>query len=185
MDTSAFWDLVADTRAQAVAADPGSVVAEHVATLTAALETLPDDEVRHFYRELREVRARANSWDLWAAAYVALGGASEDSFLDFRNWLISHGRETYERVLADPDSVADLTWGEEMNDFGAAELWAYAALEVLEERGIDEEDVETGDEEDLDDEFGEPTGEPFPEDDDEWFAARLPRLWAKQGSAAD
>jgi Protein of unknown function (DUF4240) len=183
VDTNAFWDLVADTRAQAVAANPESVVAEHVATMTAALEMLPDDEVRGFYRELRAVRARANSWDLWAAAYVALGGASDDSFLDFRNWLISHGRETYERVLADPDSVADLAWDEEENDFGAAELWAYAAVEVLEERGFDEDDVETGEEEDLDDEFGEPTGEPFPEDDDEWFAARLPRLWAKYGVA--
>lgn len=185
MDTNAFWDLVAGTRARAVTANPESVVAEHVATLTAALEELPDDEVRSFYRELREVRARANSWDLWAAAHLALGGASDDSFLDFRNWLISHGRATYERALADPDGVADLTWDEGENDFGAAELWAYAAVEVLEERGIDEDDVETGDEENLDDEFGEPTGEPFPEDDDEWFAARLPRLWAEHGSAAD
>ena len=185
MDTDAFWTLVAETRAQAAAANPESVAAEHVDTLTAALQTLSDDEVRHFYRELREVRARANSWDLWAAAYLALGGASDDSFLDFRNWLISHGRVTYERVLADPDSVADLTWDEEENDFGAAEVWAYAALDVLEDRGIDEDDVETGDEDDLDDEFGEPTGEPFPEDDDAWFAARFPRLWAKFGHADD
>ena len=185
MDTDAFWDLVADTRTQAVAANPESVVAEHVATLTAALEKLPDDEVRRFYSELRTVRAQANRWDLWAAAYVALGGASDDSFLDFRNWLISHGRETYERVRADPDCVADLTWDEEENDFGASEMWAYAALEVLEERGINEDDVETGDEDDLDDEFGEPTGEPFPENDDEWFATRLPRSWAKFGNAGD
>ena len=141
MDTNAFWQLVAETRARAVAANPESVVAEHVATLTAALEELSDDEVRDFYRELRAVRARANSWDLWAAADVALGGASDDSYLDFRNWLISHGRETYERVLAYPDSVADLAWDEEENDFGAAELWAYAAVEVLEERGFDEDDV--------------------------------------------
>jgi Protein of unknown function (DUF4240) len=185
MDADTFWTLVADTRAQAVAANADSVVAEHVATLTAALEELPDHEVREFYRELRAVRARANSWNLWAAAYLALGGASDDSFLDFRNWVISHGRETYERVLADPDSVADLSWDEEENDFGAAELWAYAPLEVLEERGIDEDDVGTGDEEDLDDQFGEPTGEPFPSDDDAWFAARFPRLWAKYGDAAD
>lgn len=184
MDTDTFWALVDDTRAQAVAEHPESVVAEHVATITEALEELSDDEVREFYRELRAVRARANSWDLWAAAYVALGGASDDTFLDFRNWLISHGRETYERVLADPDSVADLTWDEDENDFGAAELWAYAAVEVLEDRGFDEEELDP-DENEVDDEFGKPTGEPFPEDDDAWFAARLPRLWAKHGDAAD
>jgi hypothetical protein len=179
VDTDTFWSLVEDTRAEAAEAAPDSVVEEHVATLTAALEELSDDEVRGFDRQLRAARGRANRWDLWAAAYVALGGASDDSFLDFRNWLISHGRDVFERALADPDSVADLEWDEDENDFGSAEEWSYAALEVLEERGLEEEDV--SDEED--DQFGEPAGEPFPEDDDSWFAARLPRLWAKYGVA--
>ena len=182
MDTDTFWTIVEDTRAEALEAGADSVVEEHVATLTAALEELSDDDVRGFYRELTAVRARANRWDLWAAAYVALGGASDDSFLDFRNWLISHGRETYERVLADPDAVADLAWDEEENDFGAAELWSYAPVEVLEERGVDEDDLDPA-EGAVDDQFGAPAGEPFPEDNDEWFAARLPRLWAKYGTA--
>jgi len=173
-----FWTLVEDTRAEAAEDAPDSVVERHVETLTAALDGLSDDEIRGFDRALRAVRGRANRWDLWAAAHLALGGASDDSFLDFRNWLISHGRETYDRVLADPDSLADLDWDEDENDFGAAEEWAYAAVEVLEERGIDEDDEDGG----PDDEFGEPTGEPFPEDDDEWFAARFPRLWAEYGS---
>jgi hypothetical protein len=184
VDTNSFWALVGDTRREAAASGPPSVVEEHIGTLSAALEDLSDDEVRAFYRELRALRARANRWDLWAAAYLALGGASDDSFLDFRNWLISHGRETYERVLADPDSVAELSWDEEENDFGAAEGWAYAALEVLEERGFDEDALDdVGADEDVDDQFGEPSGEPFPEDDDEWFAARFPRLWAKHRAA--
>ena len=85
-------------------------------------------------------------------------------------------------MLADPDSLADLEWDEDENDFGSAELWAYAATEVLEERGYDEDAVERGEDE-VDDQFGEPTGEPFPEDDDQWFAARFPRLWAKHGPA--
>jgi hypothetical protein len=180
VDTNAFWTLVADTRALAAAAGPESVVQEHVGTLTAALEGLSDDDVRGFYARLQTARARANRWDLWAAAYLALGGASEDSFLDFRNWLISHGQETYERVLTEPDSLADLTWDEDENDFGAAEAWSYAPVEVLEERGADEDDADEDD--DLDDQFGEPTGEPFPEDDDDWFAARFPRLWAAHGA---
>ena len=182
MDTIAFWALVARTRTLAAEGRPESVVGEHVGTLTAALKGLPDADVRGFYAQLRGARARANSWDLWAAAYLALGGAGDDSFLDFRNWLISHGSETYERVLADPDSVADLTWDEEENDFGAAEAWAYAPLEVLEERGVDE-DERAEEDGDVDDQFGDPSGEPFPKDDDEWFAARFPRLWAKHRTA--
>ena len=179
MDAISFCRLVGDTRERASAAEPESVVGEHIETLTEALEQLSDDEVRGFYRELRGARARANRWDLWAAAYLALGGASDDTFLGFRNWLISHGQETCERVLADPDAVADLTWDEDENDFGAAENWACTPLEVLEERGSADEDEDN----DLDDEWGIPSGEPFPEDDDEWFVARFPRLWAKHLAA--
>ncbi|MCA0143712.1 DUF4240 domain-containing protein [Blastococcus sp. LR1] len=181
MDTNAFWALVEDTRAEAREAAPDSVVEQHVETLTDALEELSDDDVRGFYRQLMAVRARANSWDLWAAAHLALGGASDDSFLDFRNWLISLGRETFERVLADPDAVADLEWDDDEEDFAAAEAWAYAPLEVLEERGFDDAEMDPEADE-VDDQFGDPTGEPFPEDDDEWFARRFPRLWARYGS---
>jgi hypothetical protein len=56
---------------------------------------------------------------------------------------------------------------------------------VLEGRGFDEDALDQvgADEDDVDDEFGEPSGKPFPEDDDEWFAARFPRLWAKHRAA--
>ena len=116
--------------------------------------------------------ARANDWQLWAAAYLALGGMGEDSFLDFRSWLISHGRGTFERVLADPDSLVELSWDDDENDFGDAEAWSHVATEELEERGL---------EPDLDTEPAQsdpPSGEPFPEEDDAWFASRFPRLWA-------
>ena len=175
MDVDSFWQLIDRTRAEA-AGDGGSVVRRHVETLTEALEDLPDAELQDFDRHLRRARARANHWDLWAAGYLALGGMSDDSFLDFRTWLITHGRTTYERVLAEPDGVADLSWDEDEEDFGAAEEWGYVAIELLEDRGSDDEedDDEPGD-------FDEPTGEPFPENDDAWFAARFPRLWAKYG----
>jgi hypothetical protein len=179
MDGDGFWALVDRTRAEAERQGGDSVVAEHVRTLSTALEQLPVAELRDFDRRQREARSRANTWELWAAAYLALGGCSDDGFLDFRTWLITHGRVTFERVLADPDSLADLSWDEEENDFGAAEHWAYVSTELLEEEGIDEDDDEEFDD------YAEPTGEPFPEDDDAWFASRFPRLWARHGAAEE
>jgi hypothetical protein len=173
VDLDTFWQTVDRTRAGA-ARDGGSLVLRHVRSLTEALEDLPDSELQDFDRHLREMRARANHWDLWAAGYLALGGMSDDSFRDFRTWLITHGRATYERVLDEPDGVANLSWDEDLEDFGAAEDWSYVAIEILEDRGSDEDDDDP-------DEFGSPAGEPFPEDDDAWFAARFPRLWAKFG----
>lgn len=45
---------------------------------------------------------------LWVAAYIANGGCSDDGFDYFRGWLIAQGREAFERVVADPDALAEL-----------------------------------------------------------------------------
>jgi hypothetical protein len=36
------------------------------------------------------------------------GGCSNDGFEDFRGWLIVQGHEVFERMIADPDTLADL-----------------------------------------------------------------------------
>ena len=48
---------------------------------------------------------RAYRWDSWAAAYSIGSGCSDDGFTDFRYFLISMGREVFERALADPESL--------------------------------------------------------------------------------
>ncbi|MFD8951587.1 DUF4240 domain-containing protein [Streptomyces xanthophaeus] len=45
---------------------------------------------------------------LWAAAYLAHGGCSDDGFDYFRGWLIAQGCDVFERVAADPDALAEL-----------------------------------------------------------------------------
>jgi hypothetical protein len=45
--------------------------------------------------------------DLWGAAYLINGGASDDGFYYFRCWLIGMGRDVYEAAVANPDSLAD------------------------------------------------------------------------------
>ena len=173
MDVEEFWAVVESTRA-AAANRPGSVVANHVATLTTALAAMPDARVVGFERRLRLLVQEANRWDLWAAGYLALGGMSDDGFTDFRTWLVSQGRANYTRTLADPDALVDLSWDEDEEDFGYAEEWGYAAGQVLESRGLDVDDAEGAS-------VTDPDGTPFPEDDDAWFARHLPRLWSRYG----
>ncbi|MEV0472611.1 DUF4240 domain-containing protein, partial [Streptomyces prunicolor] len=76
---------------------------------------------------------RAYTWDLWGAAWVLLGGASDDSFDYFRCWLIGQGREVYEGAVHDPDSLADLIddFDEEID--GDGEELGYAADEAYEQ----------------------------------------------------
>lgn len=46
--------------------------------------------------------------ELWAVAYVVLGGCSDDGFDYFRYWLIAQGREVFYNALADADTLCDV-----------------------------------------------------------------------------
>jgi len=46
---------------------------------------------------------------LWAAAYVINAGALTTVSPTSVGWLIAQGRDTFERVVADPDVLADLS----------------------------------------------------------------------------
>src|SRR6478736_5366951 len=111
MTLDQFWNIV-DRVHQASGGD----MEKKCQLLDAELRRLSLDEVRSFHTHFTECVDRAYHWPLWAAAYVMGGGCSDDSFWDFRSTLISMGRDTFERAMADPQSLAelDLEDGDEM-----------------------------------------------------------------------
>jgi hypothetical protein len=78
------------------------------------LRKLGLDEVRSFHDHFNESFDRAYTEELWAAAYIIGGGCSDDGFSDFRSTLISMGRQTYERALADPQSLGDMNYDDKI-----------------------------------------------------------------------
>ncbi|MEC3974052.1 DUF4240 domain-containing protein [Amycolatopsis sp. H20-H5] len=79
-----------------------------VRQLHAMLERLPDSTLVSFHRTLRRIHRRAERWALWTAFGIALSGADYDGFRAGICWLILRGRETYERVVGEPDELAGL-----------------------------------------------------------------------------
>jgi hypothetical protein len=75
--------------------------------MTELLSTRPAEEIAAFAQPVWDLLAASYRWDLWAAAYLINGGASDDGFEYFRGWLIAQGRDVFERSVADPDSLAD------------------------------------------------------------------------------
>lgn len=49
------------------------------------------------------------TWNLWAAAYTIHRGCSDDSFTDFRAWLIARGEIVYTKALVSSDSLSALS----------------------------------------------------------------------------
>ncbi|MET7796540.1 DUF4240 domain-containing protein [Streptomyces decoyicus] len=128
MDETEFWELIDGSR-EAAEGDPE----EQADALVERLLGLDPDAVVDFARHFEARYNRAYSWELWAAASVMLGGASDDAFDYFRCWLIGQGREVFEGALHDPDQLAEL-----LDDFdeavdGDAEELGYAADEAYEQ----------------------------------------------------
>jgi hypothetical protein len=171
MPADRFWILIGKT--SPYEADPE----RQIEALRQALSELSATEIEAFERAFHEQQRRAYSWDLWGAAYVMNGGASDDGFEYFQRWLISKGRKIFEAALADPDSLATMITTREPEDLYDFELFAYVAREVWEEKtGLDADRFPyTGAPP-----AAQPAGEPFAEDPDH-LAKRYPKLWARFG----
>ncbi|PZF89334.1 DUF4240 domain-containing protein [Micromonospora endophytica] len=102
MRTDDFWQLI--EKAGAGGGEPDAVAARAVALLAAR----DPEEIVGYARHQQRVLAASYRVDLWGAAYLINGGASDDGFEYFRGWLMTRGREVFARAVADPDSLAEL-----------------------------------------------------------------------------
>jgi hypothetical protein len=150
MDAPAFWSLIHETRGAA----GGSTEAQSN-LLDQRFEDLPESAQRKFDTIRYKLNKRAYTWDIWGAAYVIEDGCSDDCFQDFRIYLISLGRDVFERALRDPDSLADVVQDPE------SASWESAL------------DAGPSNYPDLD---GDPRGEPWDDDHTEELVQRYPRL---------
>jgi hypothetical protein len=67
--------------------------------------------------------------EMWCAGYIMNGGCSDDSFEYFRLWIISKGKEVYDKAKAKPDNlVYEIIEGEEYYEF---ESFWYVGLEAF------------------------------------------------------
>ncbi len=155
MKEETFWELVDEARD-----DAGDDDERFLEVLEKGLMELPPNAIEGFRACLDNVLARAYRWDLWAAAYIINGGASDDAFQYFRSWLISRGHEVFEQALKDPAGLEtfvknDPEW---LADF---EEMLYLPVYVLEQKTGQEvplpEPLETTEE------IAEPEGEPWDE----------------------
>ncbi|OLR93245.1 DUF4240 domain-containing protein [Actinokineospora bangkokensis] len=168
MDENTFWSLVDRARQS----DPDEVGE----ALEVVLRDVGTADLVSFEQTYHRVAARAYTWEVWGAAYVAMGGCSDDSFDYFRAWLVGRGEDAFHRVVADPDSLADLVAGS--GDAGDPEDWMEdeallgAADTVHEDR--------TGDHITFTEPLPDPDlGEEWDFDDEPEMRRRYPRLAAQ------
>lgn len=184
MDEITFWYLIGQSLEQAQdevdgdddfssvsggARESGALLDLQLSCLKKLLTPLSEDEIVGFQEIVDYLMDQAYTWGLWGAAYLMLGGCSDDDFEYFRAGLILRGKEVYEEALKDPDSLGGVP------EIVVCEDLLYLACEVYEERSGDGAIYER---------FREiinvePAGDPFDEDDESYFKEHYPRLWER------
>ncbi|BDM63190.1 hypothetical protein NFHSH190041_06420 [Shewanella sp. NFH-SH190041] len=101
MTEAEFWHLV--TRNRLTQSDT-----ELMAQLTERLTPLTPAQLAEFDKHFAKQMRRSYLWTVWGAAYVLTGIDSDYGFAEFRSYLISLGQEWFEKVLANPDDLAQL-----------------------------------------------------------------------------
>ncbi|MBZ5525150.1 MAG: DUF4240 domain-containing protein [Acidobacteriia bacterium] len=172
MNLVEFWSIIEKSRKGWDRNHPDGNQDRQLEALEELLSHLPSEEVASFERHFEDLFDRAYRWDLWHAAFIVADGCSDDSFMDFRAWLISMGRSNCEAAFADVETVAQIAVvpGVECVFF---EGFSSVASEVYEKQ--------TGKELHLNlPHPTEPAGDRVPEAE---FPTRFPRLWRRSGKA--
>ncbi len=123
-----FWSFIAEAKSDANGSQD-----RFEKSLKRLLGKRSAEEIQQFDGWFNGLKDDAYRWDLWGAAYIINGGCGDDSFMDFRSWLISQGEAVFHSALTDPDSLADLELVIDPSVGGPVfETLAYAAAEVFE-----------------------------------------------------
>lgn len=125
LDETLFWEIVAASLAHSTNQETQE------AYLIQALEKLTPKEMIGF--RLRTDKLLYDTYDsrMWCAGYLMNGGCSDDGFEYFRNWVISRGKEVYEKAKENPDSLISQKDQAEDELFDFESFW-YVALEAFE-----------------------------------------------------
>lgn len=103
MNEDRFWMIIQAT------ADKSRGDYEHQQELLAQeLRKLSPDEIILFGNRFRFYRGQANTWELWGAIYIIHGGCGDDSFNDFREWVIGQGKDFYYKTIQNPESLVEV-----------------------------------------------------------------------------
>lgn len=108
VDEMCFWEIIEKTKGNT------SSAAEQIELLIAELEAFRATEIKSFDKLLQKKMAELYHWDIWALAYLAQGGCSDDAFEAFRAWLVLKGQSICEIALKDITQLsAHVPFGQE------------------------------------------------------------------------
>lgn len=127
LDLDEFWKIVEHSVRQSA----GDVELQE-SILISELRKLSPEKVIGFRLRTDKLLHDTYSSEMWCAAYIMNGGCSDDGFEYFRLWVISRGREVFERAEAIPDSLVSEADSNSEGYYEFEGFW-YVALKAFEQ----------------------------------------------------
>jgi hypothetical protein len=124
MDTNTFWEIIEKSRKKT----KGKLDKQHK-KLVKTLKKLNDEELLEYENHFRAHMRRLSSMDWMVAHFIVWNYTAPEAFDDFRAWIISLGREAYEKTASNPQHIATILKPTEVR----ATLAADAILEAAED----------------------------------------------------
>ncbi|MFI7438915.1 DUF4240 domain-containing protein [Nonomuraea indica] len=184
MDIDEFWHLIEESARETTGK------AARVQWLHERLVRRPAEDIIDYASWMEVARRKVDTYLMWGAARALHLVGGLDSVYYFHSWVISLGRETFERVTSDPDTLIDVPEVRRFNliqrdrsprtdeDLPEFEAFGYVAGTAWEQatgrdRGLLYAALEARGH--VLDSLPNPTDEEWDMDDEEESARRLPR----------
>lgn len=103
MDEDVFWKIIKTSKDKSK-----GDYEQQQEELGNELRQLTADDIILFGNRFRFFRGQANTWELWGAIYIIHGGCGDDSFNDFREWVIGQGKDFYYMTIQNPESLIEV-----------------------------------------------------------------------------
>lgn len=178
MTEERFWALLETSK------ERGEDIEEQIEWLIAHLSRKSVKDIVMFESIFNQYYYRSYTSDLWAAAYIVMGGCSDDCFDYFRAWLLYLGKELYEAAIENPETLLPyFKILKEQEEIPQLEELLYIASSAYEEKtGLDDEAYFKVYNQLVEDDEGEPEMEfDWEEDDEEGLRKKFPLLWEAYG----
>jgi hypothetical protein len=106
LDEDVFWKIIETTKRKSK-----GDYEQQQEELAHELGQLTPDDLILFGNRFRYFRGQANTWELWGAIYIIHGGCGDDSFNDFREWVIGQGKDFYYKTIQNPETLVEVEVG--------------------------------------------------------------------------
>lgn len=136
MTEQIFWELMDKSRAGL-----NTNFETQCVNLSELLMDYSEEEILSFEHQLRIQIERANTWTMMAASFVVCSFISDDTYEDFRAWVVGQGKQNFDKILRDPSEICNLLKPGQVKDMGGEHLLFSAINAYLEkvDAGDDEE----------------------------------------------